>query len=35
MESESRRVANAAQQQATWLNMLTEDTGIRRSVDAN
>ena len=35
METESRRVANAARQQATQLNMSTEQTGIRRSADAN
>ena len=35
MDTESRRVANAARQQATWLNMSTEDTAIRRSVHAN
>ena len=33
-ESKSRRVTNAATQQATWLNMSTEGTSIRRSADA-
>ena len=35
METESRRVVNAARLQATWLNMSTEETGIRRSANAN
>ena len=34
-ESESTRVANAATEQATWLNMSTEETSITRSADAN
>ena len=34
METESRRLANAATQRATQLNMSTEDIGIRRSANA-
>ena len=34
-ESESRRVTNAATEKATWLNMSTEETSIRRSADSN
>ena len=34
MATESRRLANAATQQATQLNMSTEDLGIRRSANA-
>ena len=34
-ERESRRVTNAARQQASCLNMPTEDTVIRRSANAH